>query len=73
MNSEKTDFNKIELIRKLEILRELEMKKPINEIDTDFIDEINLNNFLQKDIDFSKLKKLKKAYAGYNVSRWEEN
>ena len=42
MNSEKTDFNKIELIRKLEILRELEMKKPINEIDTDFIDEINL-------------------------------
>lgn len=42
MNSEKTDFNKIELIRKLEILRELEMKKPINEIDTDFIDEIVL-------------------------------
>ncbi len=42
MNSEKTDFNKIELIRKLEILRELEMKKPINEIDTDFIDEVVL-------------------------------
>ena len=42
MNSEKTDFNKIELIRKLQILRELEMKKPINEIDTDFIDEIVL-------------------------------
>lgn len=42
MNSERTDFNKIALIRKLQILRELEMKKPINEIDTDFIDEINL-------------------------------
>ena len=42
MNSERTDFNKITLIRKLQILRELEMKKPINEIDTDFIDEIVL-------------------------------
>ncbi len=42
MDNVKTDFNKIELIKKLEILRELEMKKPINEIDTDFIDEIVL-------------------------------
>ena len=32
MNSEKTDFNKIALIRKLQILRELEMKKPKKEV-----------------------------------------
>ena len=32
-----------------------------------FIDEINLNNFLQKDIDFSKLKKLKKKIFNLRV------
>lgn len=32
-----------------------------------FIDEINLNNFLQKDIDFSKLKKLKKIIFNLRV------
>ncbi|MBR2876514.1 MAG: hypothetical protein IKC01_05190 [Clostridia bacterium] len=42
MNNENMNFNKSELIKKLEILRELEMKKPVNEIDTDFIDEIVL-------------------------------
>lgn len=39
MNSKNADFNKSELIKKLELLCNLEIQKPINDIDTDLIEE----------------------------------
>ena len=42
MDNETKKFNESEFIDKLEMLYELEMQKPINSIDTDFVDEIVL-------------------------------
>ena len=40
MDNVKTSFNEAEFIKKLEMLYELEMQKPLKAIDTDFIDDI---------------------------------
>ena len=40
MDNVKTNFNEAEFIKKLEMLYELEMQKPLKAIDTDFIDDI---------------------------------
>ncbi len=42
MGNKNIELNKLTLLEKLELLYELEMQKPIEKIDTDFLDEIVL-------------------------------
>lgn len=42
MGNKNIELDKLTLLEKLELLYELEMQKPIEKIDTDFLDEIVL-------------------------------
>ena len=42
MENKNIELDKLTLLEKLELLYELEMQKPIEKIDTDFLDEIVL-------------------------------
>ncbi len=42
MGNKNIELNKLTLLEKLELLYELEIQKPIEKIDTDFLDEIVL-------------------------------